>query len=57
MGGVDNIPERLSRYVHLFGGLVLIHALQVGQPDGLEFIQPQNYFFQLTQRYRSGFEV
>jgi len=57
MGGADDIPERLSRYVHLFGGLVLIHALQVGQTHGLEFVHRQDDLLQLAKGYPSGFEI
>lgn len=38
VGGADNIPEGLPRYVHPFGGVILIQALQVGQPHRLELV-------------------
>jgi hypothetical protein len=35
----DNPPKRLARNAHLFGGLILIEALKVGQSDGLELVK------------------
>ena len=38
VGGFEDSAERLARYVHLFGGLLLIEALKVGQADCFELI-------------------
>lgn len=57
MGPGDDPSERLARYPHLFGGLLLIEPFEIGQPDGFQFIGGQFYRFEHPQRNAPRFKI
>jgi hypothetical protein len=52
----NQIAERLPRDAHFFGGLLLIQALQVRQPQRFQFIQGEQNFPQVMPRYPGRLE-
>lgn len=56
-GRLNDPSERGTGNPHLLGRPVVVQSLQVGQPDGLEFIKGQAYFIEFAQRDAPRLEV
>lgn len=56
-GAFDDARERRPRNLHLLGCLLLIQAVEIGQPQRLQFVERQHHFFQRAQRCAGRLEV
>jgi hypothetical protein len=55
-GALEYSSESLARNIHLLRRLLMISAVQVGEPDGFEFIDCQRDRLQRGSRNSRGFE-
>jgi hypothetical protein len=56
-GGLDDPRECRARDPHPAGGLILVQALEIRQPQGLELVDAQRDLLESTQRDAGGLEV
>ena len=53
---LDDPAERRTGDTHLFGRLLLVESIEVRQPDGLEFVETHDDFFEIQQGDADRFE-
>ncbi len=56
-GQLDNTREGRTGNLHLLRGLLLIEAVEVRQPQGLQFVQRKDHFLQQADRNSGRLEV